>query len=227
MAEELAALLEAVEAPAGRQTPVAEQVVGRTLVHGRLAGHEVVLARSGIGKVAAASTATLLVERAEAMLMVGTAGGIGEAVHPGDVVIAAELLQHDLDASPLFPRWQVPETGRSRFATDHRLTAALQEAADDLGAGVHTGLVVSGDVFVGSAAAVRQLRADLPDALAVEMEGAALAQVCAQAGVAFAVGRTISDRADEDAHLDFATFLAGVAAPYAHDLVIGALQRLP
>ena len=69
--------------------------------------------------------------------------------------------------------------------------------------------------------------ADLPDLLAVEMEGAALAQVCTTAGVPFALARTISDRADDEAHLDFPRFLDAVAAPYAHDLVLGLLAHLP
>ena len=85
--------------------------------------------------------------------------------------------------------------------------------------------MVSGDQFVTRSAA-RTLRQDLPDALAVEMEGAAVAQVCHEAGRPFAVVRTISDRADDDAHLDFPRFVATVAAPYARDVVLATLARL-
>ena len=91
---------------------------------------------------------------------------------------------------------------------------------------VHRGLVVSGDVFVATVEASALLRSDLPDALAVEMEGAAVAQVCHVAGVPFGLVRTISDRADSDAHLDFPVFLRAVAAPYAHDLVVAALPLM-
>jgi adenosylhomocysteine nucleosidase len=214
---------------------------GRAFHTGRLAGREVVLVLSGIGKVAAAATAALAIHHfgSRALLFTGVAGGLGGAVRVGDVVVAQSLLQHDLDASPLFPRWEVPLTGRSRFPTDPALRATLLQACDEvlrqppaglaaLGLGApsrHLGLVVSGDRFVSSAAESDALRAVLPDALAVEMEGAAMAQVCADFGCPLAVLRTVSDRADDQAHVDFPRFTADVAAPYARDIVLAALQK--
>lgn len=225
MQAELAAVLAAV----GDEG--VHEVGGRTFRTGHLGDVPVVAVRSGIGKVAAAVTATLLAERfaPEAVLMVGTAGGLAPDVCVGDVVVADALLQHDVDARPLFPRWEIPGTGRARFVPDAALSAALEGAARDVagpGAAVHRGLVVSGDVFVADAAASGRLRTDLPDALAVEMEGAALAQVCADLSVPFAVARTVSDRADDTAHVDFGRFVATVAAPHAHDLVVATLARL-
>jgi adenosylhomocysteine nucleosidase len=234
--------LAAIEEAASAEGRLDERVVaGHRLRTGRLCGREVVLALSGVGKVAAASTATVLVERASAVIMVGTAGGLGAGVEPGDVVVAAELLQHDLDARPLWGRWVVPSLGAARLPADRALTGALAAAAevvvgrhrpdlDELGLGTphwHLGLVASGDVFVATAEESQRLRTDLPDALAVEMEGAALAQVCAAAGVPFAVARTISDRADHTALTDFPAFLTKVAAPYARDLVVAALPWCP
>lgn len=235
MREELSALRAALDGTR------AETVAGREFVHGRLAGHAVVLVLSGIGKVAAAATAALLIDRlgARALLFTGVAGGLGAGVRVGDVVVAQELLQHDLDASPLFPRWEVPLKGRSRFPTGPGLSAALLAACDEVLAtpppglaalGLHaprrhTGLVVSGDRFVSSSAESAALRAALPDALAVEMEGAAMAQVCADFGCPIAVVRTVSDRADDSAHVDFGRFVAEVAAAYSRDIVLGALQR--
>jgi adenosylhomocysteine nucleosidase len=237
MREELAAILEAARAEGPVRT---ETVAGVRLEHGRLAGREVVLALSGIGKVAAATTATLLCERADALVMVGTAGGIGDGVAPGDVVVASATLQHDFDARPLWPQRVLPSLGLEQIPTDPALTGVLFAAAErvcaehraDLAAlglaspRAHRGLVVSGDVFVATAEASATLRADLPEALAVEMEGAAVAQVCHVAGVPFGLVRTISDRADADAALDFPVFLRAVAAPYAHDLVLTSLRRL-
>jgi adenosylhomocysteine nucleosidase len=210
MAEELAALL--VHA---REVTV-QTHAGRRFHVGTLHGVPVVLVLCGIGKVAAAMTTTLLAERFTPRMLVftGVAGGLGDGVRVGDVVVAEALLQHDMDASPLFPRFEVPLTGRSRFGADPDLTAALVAAAQALGDAapvLHHGLVISGDRFVSAAAACAALRQALPDALAVEMEGAALAQVCHDLGLPFAVLRSISDRADDSAHVDFTQFIQGAA----------------
>jgi len=235
MPQELAALQPHLE---GART---ERLGGRSFQRGRLAGREVVLVLSGIGKVAAAATAALLIDRlgARALLFTGVAGGLGAGVRVGDVVVAQELLQHDLDASPLFPRWEVPLTGRSRFAADPALATTLLAACDEVLAAPrpglaalvlhaprrHAGLVVSGDRFVSSAAASAALPGALPDALAVELEGAAMAQVCADFGCPLAVLRTVSDRADDQAHVDFGRFVAEVASGYSRDIVLAALSR--
>jgi adenosylhomocysteine nucleosidase len=209
----------------------AEQHAGRRFHLGRLGPHEVVLVLSGIGKVAAACTATQLAERfgVERMVFTGVAGGLHPLVQVGDVVLADELLQHDLDASPLFPRYEVPLLGRSRFAADAALSTQLHSAAQTALVGaadwlgpeaaalgvvaprLHRGLVVSGDRFVATASESLALRAALSDALAVEMEGAAVAQVCHAYGLPLAVLRIISDRADDSASVDFARFLRSVA----------------
>ena len=213
---------------------------------GTMAGRPVVLVLSGIGKVAAATTAALLLQEVEVQRIVftGAAGGLGPGVRVGDVVIARELLQHDMDASPLFPRHEVPLTGRSRFSTDADLSDALALAARDaleaerigldssfaaLGIDrprVHEGLVVSGDRFVATALERAALRTELPDALAVEMEGAAVAQVCHDCDLPFAVLRTLSDCADDSAHVDFGCFVAEVAGPLAAAIVRTWLRRV-
>lgn len=213
-----------------------QRVAGRDFWVGHWHGHAVVAVLSGVGKVAAATTATALIERfgVERMLFTGTAGGLGEGVRVGDLVLADVFVQHDMDASPLFPRFEVPLTGRSRFGTDAALSAALGQAArstvaapaDTLGADavaefglaaprVHTGLIASGDRFVATSAESAALRTALPDALAVEMEGAAVAQVCHDYAMPFAALRTISDRADDAAHVDFMRFIDQVASRYS------------
>jgi len=233
MREELRALLPLL---AGARV---QCCAGREFHVGTLAGRPAVLVLSGIGKVAAAATASLLIDRfqARSLLFTGVAGGLGPGVRVGDVVVATALLQHDLDASPLFPRWEVPLTGRSRFEADGRLCEALARACDQVLArphpglaslGLHAphrhlGLVVSGDRFVSSAAESDALRAALPDALAVEVEGAAMAQVCADFACPLGVLRTVSDRADDSAHVDFGRFVDEVAAEYSRDVVLTAL----
>lgn len=221
---------------------------GRDFHVGHWRGRPVVLALSRIGKVAAATTATLLVERfgVERIVFTGVAGGLHPSVRVGDTVVASELLQHDMDASPIFPRHEVPLYGRARFPTDPTLSAILIEAARELASNpsrlfdaqtrarfsleapaVHGGLVLSGDRFVSAAAEAAALRRMLPDALAVEMEAAAVAQVCHDYGVPFAAVRNISDRADDAAHVDFPAYLSQVAGRQAAALVAALLERLP
>ena len=220
---------------------------GRAFHVGVLDGCEVVLARSGIGKVAAATTAALLVDAfgANRIVFTGVAGGLG-AAQVGDIVVADALLQHDMDASPLFPRYEVPLTGLSRFPADEALSSALRDAAaavlqpshpraidharlSAFGLGeprLHRGLVLSGDRFVSSAPESVALSREFGDALAVEMEGAALAQVCHDFGVPFAVMRTVSDRADDSAHVDFLRFVDEVASHYSVAVVRAMLAAL-
>jgi len=230
MRPELAAVLDAM--PDEQR----QRVAGRDFWVGHWRGHEVVAVLSRIGKVAAATTATVLIERfrVDRIVFTGVAGGLGADVRVGDVVVANSFVQHDMDASPLFPRHEVPLYGRARFETDAALSASLAAAAtqvlaqtaDTLGADavaefgltaprVHQGLIASGDRFVASQTESDALRLALPEVLAVEMEGAAVAQVCHDYGVQFAALRTISDRADDAAHVDFTRFIDRVASRYS------------
>ncbi len=242
MAEEMSGLL--AHLTEARQMNAA----GRTFWLGRLGQQDVVLALSRIGKVAAATTVTalLLQFQVNRIVFTGVAGGLG-AARVGDIVVATSLVQHDMDASPLFPRFEIPLYGVAQFQAEVSLVDSARAAAhkvlanalmagpsiaaahlgpDDLQAfgvvapKVHCGLVLSGDRFVSSAPECQQLAALFPDALAVEMEGAAVAQVCHDFGVPFVVIRTISDRADDAAHVDFSRFIAKVASRYSVALVL-------
>jgi len=210
---------------------------------GTLHGQPCVLVLARMGKVAAAATTVTLIREfgASEIVFTGLAGGVGEKTRVGDVVIADATLQHDLDARPFFPRHEVPLLERASFATDPALTAALRQATEDFlrldlaeavpaavrerfgvsAPALHLGLIASGDQFIGAPAAVAELRARLPGLQAVEMEGAAVGQVCHEYGVPYAVMRTISDRADDTAHVDFSAFLSEVASHYSS----GVLNR--
>jgi adenosylhomocysteine nucleosidase len=246
MPEELQALLDAMpdEAMVTR--------AGRQFWVGHLHGREVVAVLSRIGKVAAATTTTLLLTEfgVTQVLFTGVAGGLGTGVRVGDVVVASSLVQHDMDASPLFPRFELPGLGVASLQPPVPLTAwvaqvvaevlspaALAEGGalsdvhlNELGLGqprVHQGLVISGDQFIHSAQACRDLTQALPQAMAVEMEGAAVAQVCHDFGVPYAIVRTISDRADDDAHIDFPRFIRAVASRYSLAIVQALMRRQP
>ena len=239
--EELAGLLELM--PDEQRTTMA----GRQFWRGQLHGHEVVAVLSGIGKVAAATTTALLLERfrPQQLLFTGVAGGLGEGVAVGDIVVGSHYLQHDMDASPLFPRHEMPGYGRSRFAADPALLRVMQQAAEDAVAWlpvrldaatraafglqaprVHSGKIVTGDRFVATAAESRALRAELREALAVDMESGAVAQVCHDYSIPFCAVRTISDRADDQAHVDFPAFLQQVARHYSGRMIEAALRLL-
>jgi adenosylhomocysteine nucleosidase len=217
MQEELAAVLALMQ---GQQK---KTIAGRDFWFGQLHGREVIVVLSRIGKVAAATTATILIERfgVQSLVFTGVAGGLHPSAQVGDVVVATEFLHHDMDASPLFPKFEVPLTGVSRFAADAALSRELASAVSRAlpQARLHLGLMVSGDRFVSTTAESRAIQAVLPDALAVEMEGAAIAQVCLDYGVAFAAVRTISDRADDAAHGDFLSFIQTTASLYSAAIV--------
>lgn len=220
---------------------------GRRYVSGTVAQIPIVTAISGFGKVAAAATVAAVLERYRPakVLFAGVAGGVGRGVAIGDIVVAESLVQHDFDARPLFDRFVVPSLGSARITADPALTDGLVTAAaeflakggldpaasssgtyDPASVTVHRGTIASGDRFIASIADASVLLRDLPDVLAVEMEGAAVAQVCTEAGVPFAVFRSISDRADHLADADFLAFIESVAAPLTAGIVTEFLLAL-
>ena len=216
---------------------------GREFWTGTLRGRPLVLGLSHIGKVAAATTTAAMIEGfgVSHVVFTGVAGGVGDGVSVGDVVVGSGFIQHDMDASPLFPRFEVPLYQKAHFDGDAELTRLLFRASQTAvshatliarQATVHLGLIASGDQFISgveqSNAIVNALRACGHAPLAVEMEGAAVAQVCADYGIPFAAVRTISDRADATAHVDFSQFVVDVASVYAESIInelIDLLQK--
>ncbi len=213
----------------------------RDYTTGTLWGIDAVCVLSRIGKVAAAMTATMLIERfgVTEIVFTGVAGAGDAGIRVGDIVIAETLVQYDMDASPLFPPHEVPLTGTSHFQADLQLSNQLSNAAHAFIASdldtvldqaerknfaldkvrVHRGLIGSGDRFVSSSSHLSQVASSLPGLLAVEMEGAAVAQVCMEMGIPFAVLRTISDNANEEAATDFMRFVSKVASVYTYAIV--------
>jgi adenosylhomocysteine nucleosidase len=214
LAEEQQGLIEALESPSST-------IYGmRQYTTGKLWEIDAVCVLSRIGKVAAAMTAAILVEKygVTHIVFTGVAGSGDKNVKVGDIVVADTLIQHDFDASPLFPKFEIPLTGLSSFATDVDLTERLAGAAGQV-TRVHRGLIASGDQFIGKLTQIQALKTALPDLLAVEMEGAAVAQVCFELGIPFAVIRTISDNANDEAAVDFMHFIKTVASRYAFDVI--------
>ncbi len=219
----------------------------REYLEGTLYGKQAVLVFSRMGKVAAASTVTTLIEvfGVDLVVFTGVAGAASPELAIGDVVIGQSLVQHDLDARPLFRRFEVPLLDRVVFEAPADLVALARASAelylhsqlrDDIPGAtlsafgitppprLHAGLIVSGDRFIADPAMLAALRAalasaGLPAPLCVEMEGAAVAQACYEHEIPVIVMRTISDKADHSAAVDFVPFVDQIASHMTRGIV--------
>lgn len=204
------------------------RLAGIRFLKGILAGRRVVLCKSGVGKVNAAVTAQLLATACgvEAVLFTGVAGALDPELRVGDLVVSLDCLQHDMDASPLgFARGVIPFQEQSVFAADRELVRLAAESGEAVLPGrVRTGRVLSGDRFIADPAEVAALRRDF-GGMCAEMEGAAVAQVCAMNDIPFVIIRSMSDKADGSAPVNFAEFTA-LAARRSCELVEHMLARL-
>lgn len=244
MAEEIQLLMEEIEI-------VSEQTIGmRNYYNGLLYGKEVTLVYSRCGKVAAASTATTLIQQfdVDVILFTGVAGGGNENRRIGDVVISNRLIQHDMDASGVseIKKFEIPLLNKSYFTVDNALLKQAVASANayldkdmrtDVDAKllkefgitlpkVAVGTVASGDQFIADGRITRSLAAEIDDLECVEMEGAAVAQVCYEYGVKFMVFRVISDNADEKALFNFNRFIEKTASHFTRGIVKRMIREL-
>lgn len=176
---------------------------------GSISGSEVVLVRSGIGKVEAGLTTALLITNfgVDVVINSGSAGGIGEDLHVGDVVIADQTAYWDVDATAFdYVYGQLPQQP-ARFDASQKWATAITEAATATGLAVKQGLIVTGDSFVASEKTTAQIKAHFPEALSCEMEGAAVGQVAHQFDVPYLVIRAMSDTGNGDAGVSFDEFI--------------------
>ena len=206
---------------------------GRQFVCGRLAGKDAVVVQSGIGKVAAAITAQMLVDRfgADILLNTGMAGGLDSRLAVKDLVIATAALQHDFDLTAFGHvrgfLYGEDDTRPTLFPADTDLVERALTAADQVlpaGSKAITGLVASGDIFVDDSGLKATLR-DTFGAAAAEMEGAAIAQTAVSNGIPFVILRTISDLAEQQAHVSFDE-MERYAGQLAGDITVALLSAL-
>ena len=177
---------------------------------GTLCGKNVVIVRSGIGKVNAAICAQVLADRfnVDVLINTGIAGSLDAAIDIGDMVISTDLVEHDIDAT-IFgdPLGQVPRMDTFSFPAEANLiekaVAANEEANPDIK--TFTGRIVSGDQFVSSAEVKEKLVKNF-QAKCTEMEGAAIAHAAYLNKVSCVIIRAISDKADNSATMDYPTF---------------------
>jgi adenosylhomocysteine nucleosidase len=200
---------------------------GITYVEGILHGKQVIFCKSGVGKVNAAVCTQLLIDAgADCVLFTGVAGAVDPSLNIGDIVVSTTCLQHDMDCTPLgFARGQIPFQETWEFAADPELVELASAACNRLFPGRSIkGKVLSGDQFIASREVVRQLYEELGGGC-TEMEGAALAQVCAMNGTPFVVIRSMSDKADGSAHVNFAEFTVQ-ASQNSHRIIDDMLQHM-
>ena len=193
----------------------------------RCAAADVTLLRGGVGKVSAAMVAQHAVDhfRPDYLLMTGIAGGLGDHLALGDVVVSRDCVQHDLDVTALgYPLGQVPFTGHRFVPADPKLVE-LALATPVPGQQVVAGRILTGDQFITAADAARMERLHSLAGAAVEMEGAAVALVATVNGIPFVIIRSISDHADAAAPADFKAWLHRAAAN-SYTVCAGILQGL-
>ncbi len=210
-------------------TDIEQQIdAGIAFYTGKLNGVDVVLQRSGIGKVAAAITTTLLLERHQPDLVIniGSAGGFDPELNVGDVVISSEVGYHDVDVTAFgYQPGQLPGLP-ARFSADPALIEVAQQSLSSVGhVNAVTGLICSGDTFMADPERVAATRAQFPEMKAVEMEAAAVAQVCHQFGARFVVIRALSDIAGKASSQSFDAFLEQ-AAKHSSAVVADMVSRL-
>ncbi|MDO4903322.1 MAG: 5'-methylthioadenosine/adenosylhomocysteine nucleosidase [Limosilactobacillus sp.] len=187
-----------------------EKVIGgKTYYFGTITGQSVVLVESGIGKVEAGITTEHLITDcgADVVINSGSAGGIGEGLHVGDVVISTETAYHDVDVTAFdYVYGQLPQKD-PRFVASEKWGKALELAGEQTGLTIKRGLIVTGDQFVAGKDTIAKIMSHFPDALSAEMEGAAVGQVATDHKIPYVVVRAMSDTGDEEAGVSFDEFI--------------------
>ncbi len=199
---------------------------------------EVVVVFSRWGKVAAATTVSTLIHsfNITELIFTGVAGAINNQLKIGDIVIGEKFFQHDMDARPIMKEFEIPLLGVQFFevpkekihAIQNKITPIFQNkrhyqhfSDSDIttfgiqAPSIHIGDIASGDHFFSDAASKKNLQIKLPTILCVEMEGAAVAQVCDEHEIPYCIIRTISDEADEQSSVDFMSFANRIASKYS------------
>jgi len=206
----IGAMDEEVERFVSRMADAKQTVkAGIAFREGHWNGKRVIVCKCGVGKVNAAVCTQLLIDvfEVEAVVFTGVAGALHPELDIGDLVVSTDCMQHDMDVTPLgFAKGVIPFTNESVFPADPSLVEAAVTAGEALYPGlVRRGRILSGDQFVADRDKVAELYRDM-QGMCVEMEGSAVAQTCRLNGVPFVVLRSMSDKADGSAHINFPEF---------------------
>jgi adenosylhomocysteine nucleosidase len=202
---------------------------GIQFIEGSFCGKDIVVCKSGVGKVNAAMCTQALIDffEVDAVVFTGVAGALDPSLNIGDIVISTDCMQHDMDVTALgFSRGIIPFEETSIFVSDSNLSKFAYDASAKLFPGkVKVGRVLSGDQFIASRDKVEELFKEL-DGICTEMEGAATAQVCVTNQIAFVIIRSMSDKANGSAPDNYAEFMTQ-AALRSYQIVEEMLTQLP
>lgn len=196
---------------------------------GKLGQGEVVVVRSGIGKVNAAICTQILADlyKVDAVINTGIAGSLEAEINIGDIVLSSDALQHDMDATSFgYELGQVPRLDTLAFKADENLVKQAKECCARVNPDIQVfvGRIVTGDQFVSHEQKKIQLRETF-GGYCTEMEGAAIAQACYLNNIPFLIIRAISDKADNSATMDYPAFEAQ-AITHSVNLVTEIIRTL-
>ncbi|MEK4230080.1 5'-methylthioadenosine/S-adenosylhomocysteine nucleosidase [Solibacillus sp. FSL H8-0538] len=195
---------------------------------GTYAGKDVVLLKSGIGKVNAAMSTTILLQqfKPDVVINTGSAGGFDETLEVGAIVISDEVRHHDVDVTIFGYEIGQMAGMPAAYKSDEKLMDIAKLAVTEVGEHQYgIGLICSGDAFMNDPVRVANVREHFPTMKAVEMEAAAVAQVCYQFNTPFVVIRALSDIAGKESNISFDEFLP-VAAKHSTEIVLKAITKL-
>lgn len=186
-----------------------ENIQGFEFLTGQIQGCDIVLLQSGIGKVAAATATTLLLDRYEvdAVINTGSAGGTDRRLKIGDVVVSTQAAYHDVNLTPFGYKPGQMAGCPITFTTDDNLRHIAKQAIEAQGVNAVEGMIASGDSFINGEQAIATIKNLFPETIAVEMEAAAIAHVCWLFSIPFIVVRAISDNGDKASAVNFEEFL--------------------
>lgn len=222
MDEEIALLLTKIEVQSD------EMIANSRFIQGKLEGKEVVLLKSGIGKVNAAMATTILHERYQptAVINTGSAGGLDTSLSIGDIVISDRVVHHDVDVTAFdYQYGQIPSMPLY-FESDQNLINIVEKTIQSINqVNCKQGLIATGDSFIQKPEAVQKIREQFPDVIAAEMEAVAIAQVCHQYQTPFVVIRALSDIAGKESAQSFDQFI-DQAARHAAELIIKVVKQI-
>lgn len=212
----------------GLENPQTEEIAKCEFTLGTYEGQEIVLLKSGIGKVNAAMSTTILLQqyRPDIVINIGSAGGFDEELEVGAVVISDEVRHHDVDVTVFgYEMGQVPQLPAA-FTSNEELIELAVKAVKEMGQHDYAvGLIATGDSFMNDPERVAKVREYFPTMKAAEMEAAAVAQVCYQFDVAFVVIRALSDIAGKESSISFDEFLP-TAAKHSTEIVFNVISQL-